>query len=231
MLAIRSLNAFYDKSQILRGVNLDIAAGETVALLGRNGSGRSTLAKSIMGLVKREGLIVCGDVEVSRLRTFEIARLGLAYVPESREIFADLTVGENLDLGTSNRSARIIWSRRDIFALFPRLKERIDAPAGVLSGGEQQMLTLSRSLLGNPDVFIVDEPTEGLAPRVIELLAAFFHTVRERGVAMLLIEQKLSLALEVATRVAVMGHGGIVFNGTTAELQANRQVSREWLEV
>ncbi|WP_428622665.1 ABC transporter ATP-binding protein [Sedimenticola sp.] len=231
MLKINALDAYYGKSQILRGVNLTIESGTTVALLGRNGSGRSTLAKALVGLVERRGSILLDERETIHARTFEITRSGIGYVPESRDVFANLSVRENLELGVSKRPARVRWTRDDVFDLFPRLAERETVPAGVLSGGEQQMLTLSRSLLGNPDVLVVDEPTEGLAPKVIESLAGFFHVVRERGVAMLLIEQKMSLALDVATRVAVMGHGHIVFEGTPLDLKNDPEISREWLEV
>lgn len=231
MLEIRGLDAFYGKSQILRGVDLEIAGGEIAALLGRNGSGRSTLARAVMGLVERRGTIRLDGREIGAERTYRIARAGVGYVPENRDIFPDLSVQENLRLGEARPAARVVWSQDEIFALFPRLGERLKVAAGVLSGGEQQMLTLARALLGNPDLLVVDEPTEGLAPKVIELLAGFFHAVRARGVAMLLIEQKMSLALDVATHVAVMGHGRIVFRGTPAELRAAAGVTREWLEV
>ncbi|MFC2967046.1 ABC transporter ATP-binding protein [Acidimangrovimonas pyrenivorans] len=231
MLTIRDVEAFYGKSQVLRGVSLSVAGGEIVALLGRNGSGRSTLAKAIVGLVERRGSIHLGAEELIGEKTFRIAQLGVGYVPENRDVFPELTVEENLRLGESARAAKVCWRHEDIFALFPRLKERLKVPAGVLSGGEQQMLTLARALLGNPDVLVIDEPTEGLAPKVIELLAEFFHAVRARGVAMLLIEQKMSLALDVATRVAVMGHGRIVFEGSPRELTESSDITREWLEV
>ena len=231
MLKICGVEAFYGKSQILRGVSLSVQHGEIVALLGRNGSGRSTLAKAILGLVERRGSIHLGAAELIGEKTFRIARQGVGFVPENRDVFPDLTVGENLRLGESTRVAKVCWRYEDIFALFPRLKERLKVPAGVLSGGEQQMLTLARALLGNPDVLVVDEPTEGLAPKVIELLAEFFLVVRARGVAMLLIEQKMSLALQVATRVAVMGHGKIVFEGSPQALIDRPDITREWLEV
>lgn len=231
MLSINALDAFYGKSQVLRGVDLDIGSGEIVALLGRNGTGRSTLAKAIMGLVGRQGSIKLNGREIGKEKTFQIARCGIGYVPENRDVFLKLTVQENLRLGEARPSARVVWRQDDVFELFPRLKERLKVAAGVLSGGEQQMLTLARSLLGNPDLLVVDEPTEGLAPKVIELLAEFFHAVRARGVAMLLIEQKLSLALDVATHVAVMGHGHIVFRGTPAELKASAEITAEWLEI
>ena len=231
MLAIHNLTAGYDKSRVLQGISLQVAAGEVVALLGRNGSGRSTLAKAIMGLVAAQGSIRWRGRELLGLKTFEIARAGLGYVPERREIFPDLTVAHNLQLGQKPGAPKGGWSQADAFALFPQLQQRAGVNAGVLSGGEQQMLALSRTLMGNPELIIIDEPTEGLAPQLVAQVGAFLTTLKARGVAVLLIEQKLTIALDVSDRCLVMGQGRVVFDGTPAALQANAAVQREWLAV
>lgn len=231
MLQLREVHAFYGKSHVLHGVDLDVGSGEIVALLGRNGSGRSTTAKAIMGLVASTGSILWQGAEIVGRKTFEIAHLGIGYVPESRDIFPSLTVHQNLMLGRKRGVARPRWDFEDMYRLFPRLKERQHTDAGVLSGGEQQMLTLGRTLMGDPQLIIIDEPTEGLAPKIVEAVAAFLHELRARGVSVLLIEQKLTIALEVADRCLVMGHGRVVFAGSPAALRASDAVRREWLEV
>lgn len=231
MLEIENLHAFYGKSHVLHGVHLRVGQGEIVALLGRNGSGRSTTAKAIMGLVDAEGDIRLRGQRITGLKPFEIAHLGLGYVPESRDIFPKLTVHQNLTLGIKGHGRGSRWSYDDMYAMFPRLKERQHTEAGVLSGGEQQMLTLCRSLMGDPDLLIIDEPTEGLAPKIVEQVADYLRALKTKGVSVLLIEQKLTIALEISDRVLVMGHGSIVFDGTPAELKANPYVRREWLEV
>lgn len=231
MLSVRDLHAWYGKSHVLQGVNLDVGAGEIVALLGRNGSGRSTTAKALMGLVQAQGDVRLRGQSVLGRKTHEIARLGLGYVPESRDVFPDLTVQQNLLLGVKNPRHPGRWTVDDAYALFPQLQERAQTPAGVLSGGEQQMLTLCRTLLGDPCLILVDEPTEGLAPQVITLVAGFLRTLRARGVSVLLIEQKLTLALDVADRVLVMGRGAVAFEGTPATLAAAPEVRARWLAV
>ncbi|MCD9121240.1 ABC transporter ATP-binding protein [Cupriavidus sp. UGS-1] len=233
MLEVQGLHAYYGKSHILHGVDLHIDEGEIVALLGRNGVGRSTMAKAILGMVKAEGSVRFRGDEILGRRTFEIAHLGVGYVPENRDIFPTLTVRQNLLLGEkpNPRQSRPRWSTDDMFALFPRLKERENTPAGVLSGGEQQMLTLCRTLMGDPDLVLIDEPTEGLAPMIVAQVADYLKVLKERGVSVLLIEQKLAIALDISQRVYVMGHGHIVFEGTPAELKTNAQVRKEWLEV
>ncbi|AGW89889.1 ABC transporter ATP-binding protein [Cupriavidus necator] len=233
MLDVRGLHAYYGKSHILHGVDAHIDEGEIVALLGRNGVGRSTMAKAILGMVKAEGSVKFRDEEILGRRTFEIAHLGIGYVPENRDIFPTLTVRQNLLLGEKRnpRQAKPRWSVEDMFNMFPRLKERENTSAGVLSGGEQQMLTLCRTLMGDPDLILIDEPTEGLAPMIVTLVGDYLKTLKERGVSVLLIEQKLAIALDISQRVYVMGHGHIVFEGTPAELKANSQVRKEWLEV
>jgi branched-chain amino acid transport system ATP-binding protein len=231
MLEVDQLHAYYGKSHILHGVSLRVGQGEIVSLLGRNGAGRSTTIRAIMGQVRKTGSVRFRGKEIAGLDAYMVARCGLGYVPESREIFPTLTVRQNLMLGvkSSRRSAR--WSMQDMFELFPVLRERADAPAGVMSGGEQQMLTLCRTLMGDPDLVMIDEPTEGLAPKIVELVARLFDEIRNRGVSILLVEQKLTIALKVCQRLYVMGHGQIVFEGLPDALRVNEQVRREWLEV
>jgi branched-chain amino acid transport system ATP-binding protein len=231
MLEVRDLNAWYGKSHILHGVALDVAAGECVSLVGRNGVGRSTTIKAIMGQVDARGSVRFKGAEILGLKTYAIAHLGLGYVPENRDVFPTLTVRENLVLGEKRGRASPRWRADDMYALFPRLAERADTPAGVLSGGEQQMLTLARTLMGDPDLVMIDEPTEGLAPRIVELVAELFREIKRRGIAILLVEQKLTIALDLSERLYVMGHGRIVYEGSPAELRANAAVRREWLEV
>jgi branched-chain amino acid transport system ATP-binding protein len=230
LLRVENLQAYYGKSHVLHGVDLTVGAGEIVSLLGRNGVGRSTTAKAIMGLVDATGVIEFRSHDLTRLETFEIAHLGIGYVPESRDVFPTLTVEENLRLGLKRAQAPR-WSYDDVWRLFPRLRERARTAAGVLSGGEQQMLTLARTMMGGPELVIIDEPTEGLAPMVVELVGSFLRELRERGVSILLIEQKLTIALQISQRVYVMGHGHMVFHGTPDELKANKLIRQEWLEV
>ena len=233
MLRIDDVHAFYGKSPILHGVNLAIAPGEIVALLGRNGSGRSTTAKAIMGLVHWEGAIHFNGHNLAGQKAFQIAHLGLGYVPENRDIFPKLTVHQNLLLGQKGggKSSRARWGFEDMYQMFPRLKERQHTEAGVLSGGEQQMLTLCRTLMGDPDLIIIDEPTEGLAPKIVELVGTYLQNLKSRGISVLLIEQKLTIALSISDRALVMGHGQIVFDGTPEALKADAAVRTEWLEV
>jgi branched-chain amino acid transport system ATP-binding protein len=231
MLRVEDLHAWYDQSQVLHGVSLQVSPGEIVALLGRNGSGRSTTAKAIMGLVQARGQICWNDLPILGRKPFEMARLGIGYVPENRDIFPRLTVHQNLLLGQKGRSQHARWGFEDMYQLFPLLKAREHTPAAVLSGGEQQMLTLCRTLMGDPDLVIIDEPTEGLAPRLVEMVGAFLQTLKARGVSVLLIEQKLSIALSIADRVLLMGHGRVVFEGSPQMLRDSPGVRQEWLEV
>jgi branched-chain amino acid transport system ATP-binding protein len=230
MLAVENLQAFYGKSHVLHGVDLAVGEAEIVSLLGRNGVGRSTTAKAIMGLVDCTGRVVFKGQDIAGWPTFRIAHAGLGYVPESRDIFPSLTVAENLRLGLKGRRPGR-WSFDDMYGLFPRLRERERTLAGVLSGGEQQMLTLARTMMGDPDLVIIDEPTEGLAPKLVLLVAEFLRALQARGISVLLIEQKLTIALDVAHRLYVMGHGHMVFDGTPEQLRANRLIRQEWLEV
>ena len=231
MLKIRDLHAFYGKSHVLHGVGFDVQPGEIVALLGRNGSGRSTTAKAIMGLVHWQGLIEWKGQSLAGRKAFEIAHLGLGYVPESRDIFPGLTVHQNLLLGQKGSGKGSRWSFDDMYAMFPRLHERRNIEAGVMSGGEQQMLTLCRTLMGDPDLIIIDEPTEGLAPKIVEQVGEYLQRLKERGISVLLIEQKLTIAMHISDRALVMGHGNIVFDGTPDGLRADAGVRKEWLEV
>ena len=234
MLEVDSLHAYYGKSHILQGISFRVGEGEIISLLGRNGAGRSTTIKTIMGLVRPAGTVRFKGERIDGLKPHEIARRGLGYVPEDREIFPEVTVRENLLLGMKSprRSGdRARWSLDDTFALFPLLRERADAPGGVLSGGEQQMLTICRTLMGDPDLIMVDEPTEGLAPKLVELVRELLEKIAQRGIAILLIEQKLTIALAISQRVYVMGHGRIVFEGSPEDLRANEAVCKEWLEV
>ncbi len=235
MLQLDNLHAFYGKSHVLHGVSLEVRSGEIVALLGRNGSGRSTTAKAIMGLVDGVGTLNWHGESLLGLKAYEIAQLGIGYVPESRDIFPRLTVHQNLILG-QKRAARAapqapVWDFEDMYQMFPRLRERQHTEAGVLSGGEQQMLTLCRTLMGQPELIIIDEPTEGLAPKIVEQVGEFLRRLKDRGMSVLLIEQKLTIAMQISDRALVMGHGRIVFEGTPQGLRDDPSARREWLEV
>ena len=231
MLQLSNLNAFYGKSHVLHGVSFHVRPGEIVALLGRNGSGRSTTAKAIMGLVDCQGSILWKNQEIVGKKAYQIAHLGLGYVPENRDIFPKLTVHQNLLLGQKGTGKGSRWSFDDMYNLFPRLRERQHTEAGVLSGGEQQMLTLCRTLMGDPDLIIIDEPTEGLAPKIVELVGQYLQTLKSKGISVLLIEQKLTIAMAISDRALVMGHGSIVFDGTPDRLREDVNVRKEWLEV
>ncbi|WP_408595648.1 ABC transporter ATP-binding protein [Limnohabitans sp.] len=231
MLKVDDLHAFYGKSHVLHGVSFEVQAGEIVALLGRNGSGRSTTARAIMGLVECKGTLHWQGQSIAHKKPFQIAHLGIGYVPENRDIFPKLTVHQNLLLGQKGKGEGSRWSFDDMYAMFPRLKEREHTEAGVLSGGEQQMLTLCRTLMGDPDLIIIDEPTEGLAPKIVELVGQYLKTLKARGISVLLIEQKLTISMDISDRVLVMGHGSIVFSGSPQDLRRDLNTRREWLEV
>ena len=231
MLEVRGLHAYYGKSHILQGVNLDVAEGEVVSLLGRNGVGRSTTVKAIMGEVAPQGSVRFKGREIAGLPNYQIARLGLGYVPEHRDIFPSLTVRQNLALGMKRANVEGRWKLNDMFAMFPNLARRADSAAGVLSGGEKQMLTMCRTLMGDPDLVMIDEPTEGLAPLIVTQVGDLIAEIARRGLAILLIEQKLSIAMRISHKVYVMGHGRIVFEGTPAQLQSDAAVRKDWLEV
>jgi branched-chain amino acid transport system ATP-binding protein len=231
MLEVQDLHAYYGKSHILQGVDMYIDAGEVVSLLGRNGVGRSTTVKAIMGEVRPLGSIKFKGCNIAGLPSYRISHLGLGYVPENRDIFPGLTVRQNLMLGIKDTRRPAKWRLEDMLQMFPNLAERVDTAAGVLSSGEKQMLTICRTLMGDPELVMIDEPTEGLAPIIVQQVGDLIAEIARRGVAILLVEQKLSIAMRISHRVYVMGHGRIVFEGTPAELKANQTVRREWLEV
>ena len=233
MLEVKGLNAFYGKSHILRGVDFHISKGEIVALLGRNGVGRSTTCKAIMGEVPPVGSIKFKEEEIAGRKAFEIAKLGLGYVPENRDIFPGLTTKQNLQLGIKPGQdvANSRWNLEDMYDLFENLKNRADVEASFLSGGEQQMLTMCRTLMGDPEVIMIDQPTEGLSPQMKKRVADLLNEISNRGVSILLVEQKLSIAMKISHRVYVMGHGQIVFEGTPKELEKRDDIRKEWLEV
>lgn len=233
LLEVKGLHAHYGKSHILHGVDLSVDNGKIVSLLGRNGSGRSTTLKAIMGLVRpTAGEVRLNDTDLAGRRPYNICRNGIGFVPEERLVFANLTVEENLLMGVrTEKNAVYRWTIDEMFAYFPRLKERRTVRAGYISGGEQQMLTICRSLLGNPHVLLIDEPTEGLAPKIVEVVMEVILDIARRGVAVILVEQKLTIALKIAERVMVMGHGEIVFRGTPGELAERPDIRRQWLEV
>lgn len=233
MLTVTDLHAYYGKSHILQGVDLSVGAGEIVALLGRNGVGRSTTCKAIMGEVPPKGSVRFQDREIAGLKAFDVARCGIGYVPENRDIFPGLTTRQNLILGLKpgQQDGQGRWAMQDMFDLFENLANRADVEASVLSGGEQQMLTICRTLMGDPDFIMIDEPTEGLSPQMTARVGDLLEEIARRGVSILLVEQKLAIALRISHRVYVMGHGRIVFEGTPAELEARDDIRKEWLEV
>lgn len=231
MLNVRDLHAYYGKSHILQGVNLRVGANEIVSILGRNGVGRSTTLKAIMGDPTPEGSVNFKGSEIAGRQPHQIARLGIGYVPEERAIFPALTVQQNLLLGLKPGQQEGRWSVEETWRLFPQLRERAAAPGGALSGGEQQMLTICRTLMGDPDLIMIDEPTEGLAPQMVERIGELLTEVAKRGISILLVEQRLLVAMRISHRVYVMGHGHMVFEGTPAELLDNHEIRREWLEV
>jgi len=231
MLEVTDLNAYYGKSHILQGVNFKVNEGEIVSLLGRNGVGRSTTIKSIMGEVPPFGSVRFKGEEIAGLKEHEIAKRGLGCVPENRDVFPGLTVRQNLLLGIKDMKKQGRWKMDDMFDMFPNLKTRADVDAGVLSGGEQQMLTMCRTLMGDPDLIMIDEPTEGLAPKIVTQVAELLSEIANRGVSILLVEQKLAIALKISHRLYVMGHGHMVYEGTPDDLKANETIRKEWLEV
>jgi len=231
ILEVENLHAYYGQSHILHGVDLNVNDGEIVSLLGRNGVGRSTTCKAVMGLVDAQGEIVYRGQNIGGLRPDQVAHCGIGYVPEDRQIFPTLTVRQNLELGLRRAGKFGRWTFDDVYKLFPNLKERQNTLAGVLSGGEQQMLTMCRTLMGDPDLILIDEPTEGLAPKLVEQVGELLAEISRRGVAILMVEQKLAIALKISSRLYVMGHGRIVFQGGPSDFGANSAVRKEWLEV
>jgi branched-chain amino acid transport system ATP-binding protein len=233
LLHVQDLHAHYGKSHILHGVTFAMEGADIVCLLGRNGSGRSTTLKAMMGwLPPTSGSVVLKGRELVGRSAHGVARSGLGYVPEERLVFPNLTVEENLRMGIlPGVEGAPKWTMEDMFTYFPRLKERRDQRAGTMSGGEQQMLTMCRTLLGNPLVILIDEPTEGLAPKIVDVVTEVIRDIHDRGVGVLLVEQKMSMALKVARRVLVMGHGEVVFEGTPDDMRDRADIRRDWLEV
>ena len=236
LFSVQGVTAFYDKSQILHGVDLEVERGEIVALLGRNGVGKSTTLRTIMGIVKpAAGSIIWAEREVAGMRPHRIARLGLGYVPEDRAIFERLTVTENLLMGRRAMKGRDHqeggWDLERIYSVFPILKDRASQRGNTLSGGEQQMLTMARTLMGNPRLLLVDEPTEGLAPLVRKVIGGILQDINQAGVSILLVEQNLNVALNLARRGYVMAKGEIVFSGTSREIREAEDIRHRYLEV
>lgn len=233
MLEITDMHAYYGKSHILQGVTLNVQKGEIVALLGRNGVGRSTTCKAIIGEVEAIGSVKFNGQEIAGKKAYEISNLGIGYVPESRNIFPGLTTRQNLQLGLKpgKKDGDGRWTIQNMFELFSNLNERADVDGSLMSGGEQQMLTMCRALMGDPDFIMIDEPTEGLSPQMTQKVAELLKEIASRGISTLLVEQKLSIAMDIANRVYVMGHGKVVFEGTPDELNSRDDIRKEWLEV
>jgi branched-chain amino acid transport system ATP-binding protein len=236
LLGVAGLNAYYGAAHILFDLSFDVHAGEVVALMGRNGAGKSTTLKSIMGLIERKtGSISFAGEDISHSRTHEIARLGLGYVPEDRRIFTELTVTENLEVGRqptrSGRSGDQPWTPERLFELFPNLAEARHRLGGRLSGGEQQMLTVARTLMGNPLLILLDEPSEGVAPIIVDAMADMMAELKKTGVGIILSEQNLPFAELVADRAYVIEKGEMRFSGTMQALSANEELRRAYLEV
>jgi len=231
MLEVKELHAYYGRSHILQGVNLKVERGEIVSLLGRNGVGRSTTCMTIMGLVPPHGSIQYKGEEVAGLKPHQVARKGIGFVPEDRWIFPGLTVLQNLQLGQKSKKQAGRWTIDDVFKIFPRLGERSNVHGGLISGGEKQMLTICRTLMGDPDFIMIDEPTEGLAPQMVKQVGDLIEEIAGRGVSVLLVEQKLSIALKISKRLYIMGHGKIVFEGTPDDIKNDQTIRKEWLEV
>ncbi|MGU3575019.1 ABC transporter ATP-binding protein [Brucellaceae bacterium C25G] len=233
MLNISDLHAAYGNIKVLNGVTLSVPGGSIATILGRNGSGRSSTCKAVMGLLPpMNGQVLFNGQDLAGLQAHEISRIGIGYVPEDRQIFRNLSVEENLLIGMQPaKLGRAAWNLAELYDVFPRLKERRNVKAGFLSGGEQQMLTLFRTLLTNPGVMLIDEPTEGLAPKVVDALTEVILEMKRRGLALLLLEQKLAMVMRLTDRVFVMGRGEIVFSGSVDEFQNDETVRKTWLEV
>jgi branched-chain amino acid transport system ATP-binding protein len=233
MLNVTNLNAFYGKAQILFDLQLQVQKGEVVALMGRNGAGKSTTLKSIMGLIEdRSGAVQFLERDIARLQSHEIARLGLGYIPEDRRIFTELTVHENLEIGRkTNANSSNPWTIERLFKLFPNLAQMPNRMGGSMSGGEQQMLTVARTLMGNPQCVLMDEPSEGVAPVIVEQMAESILTMKAEGISVLLCEQNIHFAQQVADRVYVLEKGQIAYSATMQELVSNQVLRRQYLGI
>ena len=233
MLEVRSLNAFYGKAQMLFDVSLEVGRGEVVALMGRNGAGKSTTIKSIMGLLQsKRGQVRFLDEDIAALEPYQIARRGLGFVPEDRRVFSELSVMQNLEVGRQAARAGVqAWTPERLFRLFPNLGEMPDRPGGSMSGGEQQMLTVARTLMGNPLLMMLDEPSEGVAPVIVEQMAHMIMTLKQQGLSILLSEQNLHFAQMVCDRAYVLEQGQIRFSGTMEALAANEEVQQNYLSL
>ncbi|MBF0276386.1 MAG: ABC transporter ATP-binding protein [SAR324 cluster bacterium] len=235
LLEVENLQAFYDLSHVLQGVSISVMEGTVLSVLGRNGAGKTTLLNSIMAVLKkREGRILYAGKEIQSLPAYKIASLGIAYVPETRGIFPSLTVKENLEIaarksvGTTNRET---WNLDRVYQLFPQLKDRAQNGGAQLSGGEQQMLSIARALMTNPDLLILDEPTEGLAPRIVQEIESFLTELKKEGLTMLLVEQNLSFATSLADQIAVLGKGQIKWVGSPQQFMKEMEIQHTWLGV
>jgi branched-chain amino acid transport system ATP-binding protein len=233
LLQVDRLSAFYGRAQILFDVGLAVGHGEVVALMGRNGAGKTTTIRSIMGLVdSRRGSVRFDGADVTRLDPYRISRLGIGWVPEDRRIFTDLTVLENLEVGRRPpRPDAPAWSVERVFELFPNLREMPNRPGGRMSGGEQQMLTVARTLMGNPRLVLLDEPSEGVAPLIVEQMAKMIGELKKEGLAVLLSEQNVQFAAAVSDRVYVLEKGQVRFEGAMRELSANEEIRRQYLTI
>jgi len=230
ILAVEEVFTSYGLSQVLFGVSLNVAAGECVCLLGRNGVGKTTTMRSIMGLTPpRQGRVMWKGRDVSGRQPYQIADLGIGFVPEDRRIFADLTVWENLDVAARSRGGTSAWTLERVFDLFPKLSELVDRQGGFLSGGEQQMLTIARTLMGNPELLLLDEPSEGLAPLVVDHLKEQIARLKEDGLTILLAEQNVDFCLDLADRVYVLEKGRIRYEGTAASFRENDSIRAQYL--
>lgn len=237
LLEVQDLNTFYGTSHVLQGISLNVEQGEMVALLGRNGMGKSTTLKSIMGVVRaKSGSVVFKGKNICGYPSYRVARFGIGYVPEERRIFPNLTVRENLFMGIKggkikNPDDPNTWTVERIFQHFPTLEKRAQQKGGILSGGEQQMLTIGRSLMGNPDLLLIDEPTEGLSPLMVKEVRDVLAEINKAGVSILLVEHNLKVAMSLAHRLYLMGKAHVGFTGTVDELKANPEARAKYLEV
>jgi branched-chain amino acid transport system ATP-binding protein len=232
MLKVENIHTYYGLSHILFGVSFEVSRGEIVCLLGRNGAGKSTTIRSIMGLTPpRQGSIRFQGAPINGKKPYQIARLGIGYVPDTRRVFADLTVDENLEIASRTHDVTMMWNTENVYALFPPLRDMRSRKADYLSGGEQQMLTIGRALMTNPEFLLLDEPTEGLAPLVVEMLEDQIGMLREKGVTVLLAEQNVKVALRLSNRAYVIDDGVIRYHGSIQDLRENEEIRKKYLLV